>query len=116
MEALFAKLCEYLQMEDEIPYAEFAAYFKKVIAEWQVNYQQYDKETLLKCQSIATVVAANAIDRGKENKKDPNAKKFKKMAEKMSFWAQAIELRLEKEYDMTKDQVDAEIDRLLADV
>ncbi len=34
----------------------------------------------------------------------------------MSFWAQAIELRLEKEYEMTKDQVDAEIDRLLADV
>lgn len=116
MEALFAKLCEYLQMKDEISYAEFAAYFKKVLAEWQQNYQQYDKETLLKCQSIATVVAANAIDRGKESKKDVNGKKFKKMAEKMSFWAQAIELRLEKEHGLTKDQVDAEINRLLADV
>lgn len=116
MEALFAKLLEYLQMEEEIPYAEFAAYFKDVVAEWQKNYQQYDKETLLKCQSIASVVAANAIDRGKENKKDVSGKKFKKMAEKMTFWAQAIEMRLEKEHNMTKDQVDAEIDRLLADV
>ena len=76
--------------------------------------EQYDKETLIKCQSIATVVAANAIDRG--GSKDANSKKFKKMAEKMSFWAQAIELRLEKEHGMTKDQVDKEIDALLADV
>ena len=43
MEALFAKLREYLQMEEDIPFAEFAAYFKDVMAEWQVNYQQYDK-------------------------------------------------------------------------
>ena len=114
MEALFAKLREYLQMEEDIPFAEFAAYFKDVMAEWQVNYQQYDKETLIKCQSIATVVAANAIDRG--GSKDANSMKFKKMAEKMSFWAQAIELRLEKEHGMTKDQVDKEIDALLADV
>ena len=82
MEALFAKLCEYLQMEDEIPYAEFAAYFKQVIAEWQANYQQYDKETMLKCQSIATVVAANAVRR---IKKTPTPKSLRKWRKKCLF-------------------------------
>ena len=83
MEALFAKLREYLQMEEDIPFAEFAAYFKDVMAEWQVNYQQYDKETLIKCQSIATVVAANAIDRG--GSKDANSRSLRKWLRKCRF-------------------------------
>jgi alpha-D-ribose 1-methylphosphonate 5-triphosphate diphosphatase PhnM len=114
MEELFAKLREYLQMEDEIPFGEFSDYYKKVLAEFQANYKGYDKDTLLQCAVITTVVAANAIDRAKE--KDGNAKKFKKMAEKLTFWAKAIALRLEHEYGLNQNQVDQEIDKLLADV
>ncbi len=114
MEALFAKLREYLQMEEEIPFEEFSAYYKKVLAEWQANYQGYDKDILLQAAAIATVTAANAIDRGKY--KDANSKKFKKMGDKLTFWAQAIALRLEKEYGLNNNQVDQEIDKLLADV
>ena len=114
MEALFAKLREYLQMEDEIPFEEFAAYYKAVLTEWQANYQSYGREVLLQAAAIATVTAANAIDRGKL--KGANAKKFKKMGDKLTFWAQAIALRLEKEHGLNNTQVDEEIDKLLADV
>lgn len=114
MEELFAKLREYLKMEDEIPFAEFSAYYRDVLDEFMANYKEYDKEALLKAEAITTVVAANAIDRGKA--KDANAKKYKKIAEKLSFWAEAIELRLDKEHGMAKNAVDQEIDKLLADV
>lgn len=114
MEELFARLREYLQMENEIDFAEFDAYYKAVLAEFMANYQGYDKETMIKATAITTVVAANAIDRGKQ--KDANAKKFKKMAEKLTFWAEAIAMRLEKEHGLNKNQVDQEIDKLLADV
>lgn len=114
MESLFARLREYLKMEDEIPFAEFSAYYRDVLAEFMANYKTYDRGTLVKATAITTVVAANAIDRGKA--KDANAKKYKKMAEKLSFWAEAISLRLEKEHGLSKNDVDKEIDALLADV
>lgn len=114
MEELYAKLREYLQMDEDIPFAEFDSYYKAVMAEFMANYKGYDKETLIKAAAITTVAAANAIDRGKT--KDANSKKFRKMAEKLSFWAEAIALRLEKEHGLNKNQVDQEIDSLLADV
>lgn len=114
MEALFAKLKEYLQMEEDIPFEEFSAYYKQVLGEWQANYQDYGRETLLQAAAVATVAAANAIDRGKL--KGANSKKFKKMGDKLTFWAQAIALRLDKEHGLNNNQVDQEIDKLLADV
>lgn len=114
MEELFAKLREYLQMDEDISFAEFDSYYKAVLAEFMANYQSYDKETLLKATAITTVAAANAIDRGKA--KDANSKKFKKMAEKLTFWAEAIVMRLGKEHGLNKNQVDQEVDKLLADV
>lgn len=114
MDELFAKLREYLQMEDEIPFIEFDNYYRAVLAEFMTNFKNYDQETLIKATAVTTVVAANAIDRQKY--KDGNAKKFKKMAEKLSFWAEALAHRLQKEHNLTKHDVDKEIDRLLADV
>ncbi len=114
MEELFAKLREYLQMEEEIPFAEFDTYYRAVVAEFMTNFKIYDQDTMIKATAVTTVVAANAIDRQKH--KGPDAKKYKKIAEKMSFWAEAIALRLQKDFGLTKQQVDKEIDKLLADV
>ncbi len=114
METLFAKLCEYLQMKEDISFTEFSAYYRQVLAEFMANFKSYDRDTMIKAAAISTVVAANAIDRGKQ--KDVNAKKFKKYAEKLSFWAESIALRLEREYGLSKSDVDREIDKLLADV
>ena len=50
MEALFAKLREYLQMDDEIPFVEFSAYYRDVLAEFMANYKAYDKENLIKAK------------------------------------------------------------------
>lgn len=114
MNELFAKLREYLQMEEEIPFLEFDAYYRAVLAEFMANFKGYDCDMLVKATAVTTVVAANAIDRQKY--KDGNAKKFKKMAEKLSFWAEALAYRLQKEYGLTKQDVDKQIDALLADV
>lgn len=114
MEELFAKLREYLQMEEEIPFDEFDTYYRAVLAEFMANFKRYDKDTLIKATAVTTVVAANAIDRQKY--KDANAKKYKKIAEKLSFWAESIAYRLQREFGLTKQDVDVEIDKLLADV
>ncbi len=116
MQKQFEKLREYLDMPEDLPFAEFTKYNTEVLNELQANYHTYDLDTLMKTISVITVVAANAIDRGKTAVNHTEKKKYKKIADKMTFWAEAVARRLEREYNMTKEQVDAEIDKLLADV
>lgn len=103
MEQQFQKLKEYLNMDTEIPFDEFEAYYKDVVGYLQKNYQPMDHASLIKARYITSIVAANAYDRAR--RKGPHAKKYRKMAEKCEFWADAIKYRLLKE-GLTEEQID----------
>lgn len=92
MEGLFAKMGAFLNMTEELPFEEFSAYYGALTGYLQAEYQNLDEAALLKAQSLCGIVASNAQARAAY--KDGNRKKFQKMAEKASFWEDAIKNRL----------------------
>ena len=109
MEELFAKMGEYIKMEDELPLPEFQEYYQSVIDYLMKNYQDMDTDQLIKAKGITMIVANNA--KARAARKDANRKKFSKMGEKCAFWEGAIKMRLVKE-GMSEQDIDAKVDAL----
>ena len=103
MEALFQKIREYIKMTEDLPFAEFAAYYQEVMDLLQKDYQDLSREDLLKAVGICQTMHASASSRAAA--KDANKKKFAKMAEKSGFWQGAIKARLIKE-GMTAGEIE----------
>ena len=110
MEALFAKMQEYLQMDSEIPFEEFCSYYKQVIDLLGAQFAEMDKDALLKMAGVSHIIGINATARG--GRKDGNAKKFKKMAEKSQFWYDAIRYKLNKDLGMSASEMDTALENL----
>lgn len=102
MEKLFEKLKEYLNMDTEIPYEEFEAYYQDVINLLSVEYQEMNKEETIHGRFILSILMSNSEDRAKNYKN--LAKKYKKIYSKCHLWAEALTLRLLK-MGMTKDEI-----------
>ena len=94
MDALFAKMKDYVKMDTEITAEEFQAYYKQVIDRLQEGFDAMAEDTLLQGKIITTIMSSNAGVRGK--RKNNDAKKFRKMQEKSKFWTDAIDYRLKK--------------------
>ena len=94
MEVLFEKMREYVKMDDEIGTEEFVEYYQKVMDSLQKDFDQMEEEALLKAKIVVSIMAGNAGTR--RARKNADAKKFKKIQEKSSFWANAIEYKLKK--------------------
>lgn len=103
MEAQFQKLKEYLKMDTEIPFKEFEEYYQEIIDFLQKDYDDLEQADLIKARYIATIVASNALGRAK--RKEAQVKRYRKMAEKCDFWAEAIKFRLLHE-GMTEKELD----------
>ena len=95
MAELYRQMGEYVKMEDELPFLQFAAYYQDLMACLQANYQELTTEELIQAQGCCTILSSNAQVRA--TRKDPNKKKFSKIAEKGAFWQEAIKTRLTKE-------------------
>jgi hypothetical protein len=93
---------EYLNMDTEISYEEFEAYYKDVLDFLNNDYLNLDKEETIKGRFILTILMSNSEDRAKRYKN--LAKKYKKIHDKSQLWAEALTLRLIK-MGMTKDQI-----------
>lgn len=113
MENLFEQLKGYLKMDSEIPFEEFYNYYQVVLECFTKDYQEFDVDTLVKARYVASIVNANAVSRAK--RKDTYAKKYKKIAEKMNFWAGALNYRL-LENGLTQQQIDAAEEELSASI
>ncbi|MCR4441398.1 MAG: hypothetical protein QHH10_04550 [Peptococcaceae bacterium] len=104
MEPLLAKMKEYLQMDTEITFAEFKDYYHEVMDYLQKNYNVMGKEELFAAKFIVDIVSRNG--KARAARKGPESKKYKKMAEKCSFWNDAINFRLQKE-GLTQQEIDS---------
>ncbi|MCR4963013.1 MAG: hypothetical protein K6B40_03950 [Firmicutes bacterium] len=103
MEALFDQMGEFIKMEEELPFADFQAYYTSVMAYLQKEYQDMTVDDLLKAKGILSIMGANAKTRALV--KNENRKKFQKMAEKSVFWDEAIARRLTKIEGLSEDEV-----------
>lgn len=113
MEKLFEKLKGYLNMDSEISYEEFSAYYEEVLDYFTNNYQNFDTDTLSKGRYIASIINANAVSRAK--RKGIYAKKYKKIAEKMNLWTGALNYRL-LENGLTQLEIDAAEEEISASI
>ncbi|MGI5825039.1 MAG: hypothetical protein ACOX7J_05645 [Bacillota bacterium] len=113
MNTIVDKMKGFLKMDSELEFGEFSKYYKEVMDFLQKGYQDMTQEDLINMAAVLQIVAANALDRG--NRKDQNQKKFKKMVEKCQFWFSAIEMRTHKEFGMSKQDFDAEVDKIFTD-
>ena len=109
MEELFAKMGEFIKMEDELPFADFQAYYQSVMDYLMKNYQDMTTEQLIQAKGITMIMGNNA--RARAMRKDENRKKFNKMGEKSLFWENAIKLRLTKE-GMSEAEIDENVGAL----
>ncbi|MCB8816449.1 hypothetical protein [Desulfosporosinus shakirovi] len=94
MDKLLEKLKEYLHMETEIPFDEFSEYYRTLIEELNLKFNDLNNDDRVKALYICSIVQSNADARAKESK--VNAKAFKKMSAKCAFWADAIKFNLGK--------------------
>ena len=114
MNDIVKRMNDFLKMDTELEFGEFSKYYKDVMAYLQEKYQEMTQEDMIKMSAVLQIVAANALDRS--NKKDQNHKKFKKMVEKCQFWFNAIQMRCRKEFKMTPQDFDAQVDAIFQDV
>lgn len=109
METLMSKMREYLQMETEIPFAEFKEYYDNVMDYLQKNYNRMDNNELISARFILDIVSNNA--KARAARKGPDSKKYKKISEKCTFWSNAINFRLQND-GMTQQEIDEKIEQL----
>lgn len=87
MQELYKKIHFYLNMDEEISFDEFDQFYKTVIKNFSENAENYNEDEIWKGLFIIENLMSNAESRLKLEK-GAKAKKYKKMAERSSLWAQ----------------------------
>ena len=95
MEDLLLKLKEYLAMDHELPFEPFQQFYHDLMRELSDGFETMSHESRIQGRYICQIVEKNARARGRQNR--ALGKKFRKIADKCKFWAEAIEYRLKKE-------------------
>lgn len=92
MQALYDQIQVYLNMEEEITFKEFQSYYQQVLNALDEQGDSLDEEMIWKSLFIVENVMTNA--EGRANAKAPEAKKYKKMAQRLQLWAKNLAQRL----------------------
>lgn len=95
MQELFEKMKEYLNMDTEISFNEFDGYYKKVVAFLNDEWTELNQEDTMHMLFILDNLKSNGEDRAKRKEKE--AKKYAKMAQRTEIWANALIKRLRDE-------------------
>ncbi|WP_416149579.1 hypothetical protein ACM26V_00855 [Salipaludibacillus sp. HK11] len=114
MNELYKQIHEYLKMEEEIPFDEFEKYYKKVIAHFNDDAEEFDEDALWKALFISENVMSNAEGRSKVEKGPKVKKKFAKMADRLKLWAQNFASRLG-EMGYNQDQMNERFEKMFED-
>ncbi|WP_421616965.1 hypothetical protein ACAF76_017515 [Brevibacillus sp. TJ4] len=92
MQELFEKMKEYLNMDTEISFTEFDDYYKKVVEFLNDSWTGLNEDDTMHMLFILDNLKSNAEDRAKRKEKE--AKKYAKMAQRTEIWANALIKRL----------------------
>jgi hypothetical protein len=97
MEEKLRRLKEFLDMETELPFPEFEAYYKSLMEQLRQDYDEMTRADRLRAGYICEIVSGNAETRAHARANKTYAKQFRKIAAKCRFWQEAINHRLHKE-------------------
>ncbi len=113
MQDLYVKIHKYLNMDEEIAFEEFDQFYKQVTKYFSENAENLVEEDIWKGLFIIENLMSNADSRSKEVK-GSKQKKYKKMSERSSLWAQNFAGRLySKGY--TEDQLNERFEQMFQD-
>ncbi|MBU9714703.1 hypothetical protein [Evansella tamaricis] len=110
MNELYKQIHIYLNMDKEISFDEFDDYYKKILEYFNEHADNFDEDALWKGLFISENVMTNADARAKEAKKS-DAKKYKKISQRLSLWAQNFSARLG-EMGYTNDQLNERFEEM----
>ncbi|WP_096188499.1 hypothetical protein [Evansella halocellulosilytica] len=113
MDALYTQIQKYLNLGEEIPFEEFENYYKKVIDRFNEEADSFNEDELWKALFISENVMSNAESRAKETK-GSKSKKYKKMAQRLSLWAQNFTGRLG-QMGYTKEEMNERFEKMFDD-
>ncbi|MCT8138728.1 hypothetical protein H1D32_13865 [Anaerobacillus sp. CMMVII] len=113
MQELYVKIHEYLNMDEEIPFEEFDQYYKTVIKHFSEASDDLAEEDVWKGLFIIENLMSNAESRAKESKA-AKQKKYKKIAERSSLWAQNFAARLYR-LGYTEEQLNERFETMFQD-
>lgn len=113
MEQLYKQIQIYLNMDGEISFEEFTEYYQKVIDTLAEKSEQLQEDDVWKALFITENVMSNADARSKETK-GTQAKKYKKMSQRMQLWAKNLVARLYK-LGYTDQQINERFEAMLAE-
>src|SRR5690625_1934240 len=88
IDALYEKMVGFLNMEDEIDFNEFDGYYRQTLQELEAHYEQYTQQQGLYALFIVDNLKANSESR--IQRKFPETKKYKKIAQRTQIWVEAL--------------------------
>lgn len=114
MQELYKQIQVYLNMDEEISYEEFDGFYKKVVKFFTDKSEGFSEEDIWKGLFIVENIMSNADSRAKEEK-GTKVKKYKKMSERSSLWAQNFAGRL---YGLgyTEEQLNERFEKMFEEV
>ncbi|WP_026674948.1 hypothetical protein [Alkalihalobacterium bogoriense] len=110
MEALYEELQGYLNMDEEISFEEFSAFYKRILAELPDKHESFSEDELWKALFIVENVMSNSDARAKETK-GSESKKYVKMAQRLQLWSKNFAGRLHG-LGYTDEEVNARFDAM----
>ncbi|SDC05539.1 hypothetical protein [Shouchella lonarensis] len=93
MQAQYNKIQQFLNMEEEISFKDFQAFYKEVVDELSTIHQGMDEETLWKALFVVENIISNADGRAEETK-GAESKKYSKMSQRLQLYAKNFGIRL----------------------
>lgn len=93
MEEIYKEMHGFLNMDEVISFEEFDRYYKKVLAYLDEHNEEFDEDQIWKGIFITENLLANAESRAESANKN-RRKKFNKIAQRMSLWAQNLSARI----------------------
>lgn len=113
MQQLYGKIHEYLNMDEEITFEEFDQFYKQVLKHFSEKAEDLAEEDVWKGLFIVENIMSNAENRIKEEK-GAKQKKYKKMKERASLWAQNFAGKLYK-LGYTEEQLNERFEGMFQD-
>ncbi|QKS70984.1 hypothetical protein FLK61_30145 [Paenalkalicoccus suaedae] len=114
MEELYNQIHIYLNQEEEITFKEFDRYYKDAVAYFNEHADEFDEDHIWKGLFISENVMSNAEGRAKETKNAKEGKKYEKMNQRLTLWAQNFAARLARlGYD--QDQMNERFEKMFED-
>lgn len=114
MQELYKEIHTYLNMEEEIPFKDFDAFYKRVIKHFNDHATDFEEEDLWKALFISENVMSNAEGRAKDTKAPKLKKKYQKIAQRLTLWAQNFATRLA-QLGYNQDQMNERFEKMFED-